>query len=172
MPAAGLATPAQSPFAARDNRAMNPLLGKLHPYPFERLRALTDRITPNPALRPMLADVRAQLDGLVRPGFIADAGVARLPDLGRYLKGIAQRLDKGPANLAKDTASLEQVDAVEGRYADLLDGLRPAQRAAAEVVAIGWMIEELRVSLFAQTLGTAYSVSAQRVVKAIARLTP
>ncbi len=135
-----------------------------------RLSALEE--SRNPALRPMLADVRAQLDGLVRPGFVADAGIARLPDLGRYLRGIAQRLDKGPANLAKDTASLEQVDAVEGRYADLLDGLRPAQRAAAEVVAIGWMIEELRVSLFAQTLGTAYTVSPQRVVKAIARLAP
>ncbi|MEO6997603.1 MAG: DUF3418 domain-containing protein, partial [Terracoccus sp.] len=133
-----------------------------------RLAALQE--SDNPALRPMLADVRAQLGGLVRPGFVADAGVARLPDLGRYLKGIGQRLDKGPANLAKDTASLEQVDAVEGRYADLLDGLRPTQRAAAEVVEVGWMIEELRVSLFAQTLGTAYTVSPQRVVKAIARL--
>ncbi|MDN5764529.1 MAG: ATP-dependent RNA helicase HrpA [Humibacillus sp.] len=126
----------------------------------------------NPALRPMLADVRAQLGGLVRPGFVADAGIARLPDLGRYLKGIAHRLDKAPANLAKDAASLAQVDAVEGRYADLLDGLRPTQRAAAEVVEVGWMIEELRVSLFAQTLGTAYTVSPQRVVKAIARLAP
>ena len=55
------------------------------------------------------------------------------------------------------------------RYADLLESLRPRQRGAAEVVDIGWMIEELRVSLFAQTLGTAYSVSPQRVLKAIAK---
>ncbi|TQM58464.1 ATP-dependent RNA helicase HrpA [Humibacillus xanthopallidus] len=137
--------------------------------------ALTNRLadldrSSSPAIRPMLADVRAQLRELVRPGFVADTGLRRLPDLDRYLRAIAHRLDKGPANLARDTVALEQVDLVEGRYADLLDSLRPAQRGAAEVAEIGWMIEELRVSLFAQTIGTAYSVSPQRVLKAIAKV--
>ncbi|GAA2155004.1 ATP-dependent RNA helicase HrpA [Humibacillus xanthopallidus] len=137
--------------------------------------ALTNRLadldrSSSPAIRPMLADVRAQLRELVRPGFVADTGLRRLPDLDRHLRAIAHRLDKGPANLARDTVALEQVDLVEGRYADLLDSLRPTQRGAAEVVEIGWMIEELRVSLFAQTIGTAYSVSPQRVLKAIAKV--
>ncbi len=126
----------------------------------------------NPAMRPLLADVRAQLRELIRPGFVAETGAARLPDLARYLRGVVQRLDKAPANLAKDAHALEQVDLVEGRYADLLATLRPSQRAAADVVEVGWMIEELRVSLFAQTLGTAYSISVQRVLKAMARLGP
>ncbi|MEO7130365.1 MAG: DUF3418 domain-containing protein, partial [Dermatophilaceae bacterium] len=126
----------------------------------------------NPAVRPMLADVQAQWSALVRPGFIADTGAARLVDLHRYLRAIEHRLDKAPSNLARDAQALEQVDLVEGRYADLLESLRPSQRGAADVVAIGWMIEELRVSLFAQTLGTAHSVSPQRIVKAIAKITP
>ncbi len=123
----------------------------------------------SPALRPMLADVRAQLRELVRPGFVAETGFSRLPDLDRYVRAIMHRLDKAPENLARDTQALEQVDLVEGRYADLLESLRPAQRGAAEVVEIGWMIEELRVSLFAQSIGTAYSVSPQRILKAMAR---
>ncbi|GAA5032905.1 ATP-dependent RNA helicase HrpA [Terrabacter aeriphilus] len=122
------------------------------------------------AIRPMLADVRAQLRELVRPGFVADTGMRRLPDLDRYLRAVAHRLEKAPTNLARDAQALEQVDLVEGRYADLLDTLRPAQRGSADVVEIGWMIEELRVSLFAQTVGTAYSVSPQRVLKAITKV--
>jgi ATP-dependent helicase HrpA len=50
--------------------------------------------------------------------------------------------------------------------------LRPSRRAADDVVAIGWLIEELRVSLFAQHLGTATKVSAQRIQRAIAAVTP
>ncbi|MFC7595064.1 ATP-dependent RNA helicase HrpA [Terrabacter sp. GCM10028922] len=137
--------------------------------------ALTNRLaeldrSSSPTIRPMLADVRAQLRELVRPGFVADTGLRRLPDLDRYLRAITHRLDKAPANLARDAQALEQVDLVEGRYADLLDRLRPAQRGRADVVDIGWMIEELRVSLFAQTIGTAHSVSPQRILKAIARI--
>ena len=124
----------------------------------------------NQAIRPMVADVRAQLRELVRPGFVADTGVRRLPDVERYLRAAAHRLDKAPENLARDTQALEQVDLVEGRYAELLESLRPAQRGAADVVEIGWMIEELRVSLFAQSLGTAYSVSPQRILRAMARI--
>ncbi|MEW1955292.1 ATP-dependent RNA helicase HrpA [Terrabacter sp. NPDC080008] len=137
--------------------------------------ALTNRLaeldrSSSPAIRPMLADVRAQLRELVRPDFVADTGMRRLPDLDRYLRAIAHRLDKAPANLPRDAQALDQVDLVEGRYADLLESLRPAQRGAADVVEIGWMIEELRVSLFAQTVGTAYSVSPQRILKAIAKV--
>ncbi len=65
----------------------------------------------------------------------------------------------------------EQVDAVEAAYADLLESLPPTRRAAAEVTDIGWMVEELRVSLFAQTLGTAGPVSEKRVRAAIAAVT-
>ncbi|ADU48011.1 ATP-dependent RNA helicase HrpA [Intrasporangium calvum] len=126
----------------------------------------------SPAIRPMLADVRAQVSELIRPGFVAATGLGRLRDLDRYLRAVEHRLDKGPADPARDAQALDQVDLVEGRYADLLEALRPSQQESAEVLEVAWMIEELRVSLFAQALGTAYSVSPQRVLKAIARLAP
>ena len=143
---------------------VEPILAK-HLEITNRLAAL--ETSSNPAVGRLVADVRAQVRELVRPGFLADTGVARLPDVDRYLRAVLHRLDKAPGNLARDAQALEQVDLVEGRFADLLERLRPAQRGAAEVTAIGWMIEELRVSLFAQTIGTAYSVSPQRILKAI-----
>ncbi|KGN41779.1 ATP-dependent RNA helicase HrpA [Knoellia aerolata] len=113
------------------------------------------------------ADVRAQLDGLVRPGFVADSGLARMPHLHRYLRAMLQRLEKAPAN-AREPQLQAQVDGVETAYADLLDALPATARRASEVSDIGWMIEELRVSLFAQSLGTAHPVSEKRVRQAIA----
>ncbi len=128
---------------------------------------LLDRMSA-PALSVTVADARAQLDGLVRPGFVADTGAGRLPDLRRYLRGISLRLERAAENPRRDATHQEAIDAVESAYADLLDALPPLRRRSADVVAIGWMIEELRVSLFAQSLGTAQSVSAKRVRTAIA----
>ena len=62
------------PANARDNRGMNPLLGKLHPYPFERLRALTEHITPNPALRPIslgIGEPRHATPALIEAALVA-----------------------------------------------------------------------------------------------------
>ena len=129
--------------------------------------ALLDRMTA-PAVAVTVADVRAQLDGLLRPGFVADTGLARLPDLRRYLRGISLRLERAADNPRRDAGHQESIDAVEGAYADLLDALPPLRRRSPDVVAIGWMIEELRISLFAQSIGTAQSVSAKRVRAAIA----
>jgi hypothetical protein len=57
-------------------------------------------------------------------------------------------------------------------YEAELERLRQGRRAAEDIVAIGWLVEELRVSLFAQHLGTATKVSAQRIQRAIAAITP
>ncbi len=113
------------------------------------------------------ADVRAQLEGLVRPGFVAATGVSRLRDLQRYLRAAQHRLERAATN-PRERVLQEQVDAVETAYADLLDALPPARRAAPEVTDIAWMVEELRVSLFAQALGTSGPVSEKRVRRAIA----
>jgi len=123
-----------------------------------------------PASADLVADVRAQLAELIRPGFLADAGMARLRDLHRYLRAVQRRLERAPSELARDSARMAEVLAVESSYAVLLERLRPAQRGAPEVVEIGWMIEELRVSLFAQGLGTAYPVSAKRIQRALAAI--
>jgi ATP-dependent helicase HrpA len=113
------------------------------------------------------ADVRAQLESLLRPGFVAATGVARLRDVQRYLRAMQHRLERAATN-PREPVLQEQVDGVEAAYADLLESLPATRGAAAEVTDIGWMIEELRVSLFAQTLGTAGPISEKRVRRAIA----
>ncbi len=127
----------------------------------------------SPVTSALAADVRAQLDSLVYGGFIADTGLGHLPHLRRYLRAMLQRLEKAlssPASLARDAANQEVVDRVEIAYADLLDSLAPVERRSAPVREVGWMVEELRVSLFANGLGTAYPVSEKRIRAAIAAL--
>jgi ATP-dependent helicase HrpA len=134
------------------------------------VRTELDRLTA-PAVGRLTADVRAQLDSLVYPGFVADTGLGHLRDLRRYLRAMLQRLEKAPSSpamLARDAASQEVVDRVEIAYADLLDSLPAVERRSGPVRDIGWMVEELRVSLFANGLGTAYPVSEKRIRAAIA----
>ena len=87
-------------------RLVEPVLAA-HLQVVRRLDAMTA-----PALRDLVADVRAQLAELVRPGFVADTGLARLPDLQRYLRAVLHRLDKAPSDLARDRARLDEVLAV------------------------------------------------------------
>lgn len=114
-----------------------------------------------------VADIRSQLSGLVFPGFVAAIGWRRLPDLQRYLRAAERRLEKLTDDSQRDADRMESIRYVQGAYEELLEAL-PADRAATERVReIRWMIEELRVSYFAQRLGTAYPVSEKRVLRAI-----
>jgi ATP-dependent helicase HrpA len=123
--------------------------------------------TPPPALAPAIEDMRAQLFALIRPGFVTATGVARLGDLPRYLRGIAVRLDRLPGHVERDRAWMAEVHEVRDEYEKVLASLPPHRRDAPEVVAIRWMIEELRISLFAQQLRTPYPVSAVRIYRAL-----
>ncbi|HEY7486074.1 MAG TPA: ATP-dependent RNA helicase HrpA [Streptosporangiaceae bacterium] len=123
--------------------------------------------TGSPALVPALTDIRAQLSGLVYPGFVTATGWDRLPHLVRYLRAIEYRLEKLPDNPHRDRELMLQVQALQQDY----DRLRDRVPASAELRQIRWMIEELRVSFFAQQLGTAYPVSAKRIRKAMDALT-
>jgi ATP-dependent helicase HrpA len=126
-----------------------------------RLAGLT-----NPAFGPAVADVRAQLDGLVYPGWVTASGRRRLPDLLRYLRAMAQRLDRLPGDLAGDAERMDSLAAVTDAWRQAR-ARRPDDAALAE---LRWMLEELRVSYFAQSLGTPYPVSEKRVLRAIDRL--
>jgi ATP-dependent helicase HrpA len=114
-----------------------------------------------PTLAPSVADARAHLRRLVRPGFAASAGAARLPDVARYVRGLVVRLEKLAEAPGRDEARMAEVAVVERSYRDLLAALRPDQ-VTPRVVAAGWLLEELRVGLFAQQLGTRARVSATR----------
>jgi len=117
------------------------------------------------ALLGALGDVRAQLDALVHPGFILSTGLARLAHLPRYLDGIRVRLEALPDNPSRDRAWMTEYERAAALYADA-GGTLPIDRDAPLAHA-RWLLEELRVSLFAQRLGTAEQVSVQRVQKAI-----
>jgi ATP-dependent helicase HrpA len=123
-----------------------------------------------PVLAPAVADMRAQLRRLVHPGFVTETGLARLPDLVRYVEAVRVRLDKLRERPDRDRELMARVHAVEAAYDELVAGLSPARRASPEVVDVRWQIEELRVSLFAQTVGTAQPVSEQRLHRALAAL--
>jgi ATP-dependent helicase HrpA len=117
-----------------------------------------------------IADLRRQMTGLLHRGFVADAGRRRLPDLVRYLTAMAYRLEKLPANAARDALWSAQVEAVTKEYEQLRARV-PATGAPDDPVArVRWMVEELRVGLFAQTVGTPRPISEQRVYKAIDQL--
>ncbi len=126
----------------------------------------------SPALLPNLQDVRKQLDGLVRPGFVTGTGLRRLPDLMRYLVAADRRLQQMPTNVQRDTTRMAKVHEMQDEYAWLLEQMPQGRPVPQQVRDIRWMIEELRVSYFAHALGTAYPVSDKRIVKAIDAAVP
>ena len=122
--------------------------------------------------QPAVADMRAQLSGLIYPDFVTSTGYRRLPQLTRYLRGIERRLDKLPENPARDAANMAVARRVEQAYRQTLADLPPARRGDPDVTEVRWMLSELRVSLFAQTLGTLAPVSENRILAALGRLRP
>jgi ATP-dependent helicase HrpA len=102
---------------------------------------------------------------------VTATGHRRLPDLQRYLRAAERRLAKFPEDPYRDEDCMLKVHEVEDDYHDLLDRLPPPRRADDDVIQIRWMIEELRVSFFAQTLGTPYPVSEKRIRKAMEKIT-
>ena len=117
-----------------------------------------------------VADIRAQLRDLVHADFAAEAGFDRLPDVERYLKAIERRLDKLPENPQRDIQRTEEIAEITAEYQALVAAVPEGEPVGAPLRSIGWMIQELRVSYFAQTLGTAYPVSEKRVYKAMDEL--
>ncbi len=128
-------------------------------------RALERRLEPLTAvpLQPARADVRAQLERLVHPGFVAATGVARLPDVERYLQGALRRLERLPDATAVDRDRMNAVHELERAYRERLR----AAPGASGLRDVPWMLEELRVSHFAQSLGTRGPVSAKRIRRAL-----
>ena len=123
------------------------------------------------ALLDTLQEIREQAAALIAPRFIADADPAQLAHYGRYLKSLAYRLDKAAASPSQDAALAYQVREIEGQVSDAVEHAKglPANPARAAVLRQAQnMVWELRVSLFAQQLGTAHKVSAKRISRLLA----
>ncbi|CAM4458989.1 ATP-dependent RNA helicase HrpB [Mycobacterium basiliense] len=114
-----------------------------------------------------ITDIHALLGRLLPPGFVTATGRGRLADLTRYLTAIRRRLDRLPHSIEADRERMQRVHAVQHAYDELVQTLPPARATAADVRDIGCQIDELRVSLWAQQLGTPRPVSEQRIFRAI-----
>ncbi|MFE1079727.1 ATP-dependent RNA helicase HrpA [Nocardiopsis alba] len=119
------------------------------------------------AVLPSLNDVQGQLAGLVGDGFITRAGLSRLDDLHRYLRGIEYRLGKLAENPRRDQVNMAKVEQMRQAVTKVRGVLKAGRAEDPDVVELGWMLEEYRVSLFAQELRTAYPVSDKRIMKAL-----
>ena len=114
-----------------------------------------------------LSDIKSQIAGLIYQGFVQKSGYARLPDLLRYLQAIDKRMDKLAQDVNRDRAAMLRVEQVQQAYQQLLAKQPKSKPISDEVAEIRYMIEELRVSLFSQQLGTKYQVSDKRVLSVI-----
>jgi ATP-dependent helicase HrpA len=120
----------------------------------EKVLALSAEVARAGDAGPVLADVQRQREQLVRRGFVTAAGPARLPDLVRYLQGSLVRIEKAAR---ESPVLLKEVQGLDAEHAALPDGAKKQQ--------VGWMLQELRLSLFAQTVKAKGPVSVERVHK-------
>lgn len=116
-----------------------------------------------------LSDIKAQISGLIYPGFVQKSGYARLPDLLRYLQAIDKRIDKLVQDVNRDRAAMLRVEQVQQAYQQLIAKLPKSKPMSDDIAEIRYMIEELRVNLFAQQLGTKYPISDKRILNLIAQ---
>jgi ATP-dependent helicase HrpA len=116
---------------------------------------------------PALADMAAQVGRLVFRGFVADIGAAQLRQLPRYLAAVRTRRQRLADGVGRDRLLMDRVAPLQEAYLHRLAALPADRPPGSDLVAVRWMLEELRVSLWDQARGTAYPVSETRVRKAL-----
>jgi ATP-dependent helicase HrpA len=119
------------------------------------------------AMLPALADMKAQVGRLVFRGFVSDVGAEQLRHLPRYLAAVRTRRERLAAGLGKDRLLMDQVAHLQASYLHRVDALPEGRPPSAGLVKVRWMLEELRVSLWDQSRGTAQTVSDTRIRKAL-----
>nr|WP_286235912.1 ATP-dependent RNA helicase HrpA [Thalassotalea sediminis] len=115
-------------------------------------------------------DVKTHLASLVYKGFITNSGYQRISDIERYLKALMRRLEKLAIDVNQDRLKVIEIDKIQHLYQEALQKQKHDLALVNELGEVRWMIEELRVSLFAQNLGTAYPISAKRIKNHINQL--
>ncbi|MBF4770319.1 ATP-dependent RNA helicase HrpA [Nocardioides agariphilus] len=114
-----------------------------------------------------MQDMRAQVARLVSRGFVADAGPDQLRRFPTYLAAVDQRRERLDSQVARDAQLMAQVADLQESYLHQVAALPEGRPPGAALRRVRWMLEEYRISLWAQQLGTAYSVSDQRIRKAL-----
>lgn len=119
---------------------------------------------------PAIDDMRAQLDFLLPRNAITVHGMSHLRHLPRYIQAMRIRLEDMNLDPDRDADRQAEVDNAKAYLSNRLRSLPAGREKTREVKDVHWMIEELRVSLFAQRLGTAHAVSLRRIQKAVDKL--
>ena len=115
---------------------------------------------------PLTHLLRQRLQTLLAPGFASHTPWAQWPRLPIYLKAMTLRLEKYSSNPARDAAREADIQELEQMWQEKTDSLvKQGLPVSDDLAAFQWMIEELRVSLFAQELKTPYPVSVKRLLK-------
>lgn len=114
-----------------------------------------------------LGDIKNQLAGLVHPGFVSRTGTARLAHFPRYLRGALERVKTLADNPGRDRQRMTEFERGAAVYADAGGTIPLPDDAPSSLAHARWLLEEYRVSLFAQQLGTAEPVSLQRIQRAL-----
>ncbi|SDX99704.1 ATP-dependent helicase HrpA [Allochromatium warmingii] len=112
---------------------------------------------------PSILDIREQLDSLIFRGFPQQIPYCHLEDYPRYLKALAQRIERLAHAPDRDRRWMQEMAGIQTRWRERNSAAKTAGRHDARLDEIRWLLEELRVSLFAQQLGTAYPVSVKRI---------
>jgi ATP-dependent helicase HrpA len=120
------------------------------------------------AMLPALTDLADQRSRLVYPGFVTDAGLSALRHYPRYFAAMEVRLDRLAGDLRRDAVLMATIAGPQAAYLQRVAALPPGESPGDHLRAVRWMLEELRVSLWAQQLTTAQPVSVQRVERALA----
>ena len=109
-------------------------------------------------------DIKQQCEQLVFKGFVSYSGLSKLDDIIRYLQGMLRRLEKLPSDPNQDRLKLIEVSKVNDMYKVIMGKQRKDKPVDNELLATRWLIEELRISLFAQNLGTSAPISVKRIL--------
>jgi ATP-dependent helicase HrpA len=110
-------------------------------------------------------DMQAQLDRLVYRGFMAEVPESHLSEYPRYLDGLSKRIEKLTHAAARDRQRMAEMAEIQQRWSAWETQCREEGQFDERLEEIRWQLEELRISLFAQELGTAFPVSTKRLVK-------
>jgi ATP-dependent helicase HrpA len=109
-------------------------------------------------------DIKQQCEQLIFKGFVSASGLSKLDDITRYLQGMLRRLDKLPIDPNQDRLKLIEVNKVNDTFQTIMSKQRKDKPVERDLFATRWLIEELRISLFAQNLGTSAPISVKRIL--------
>jgi ATP-dependent helicase HrpA len=109
------------------------------------------------------SDIKQHLDSLVYPNFVSEIGVERINDWQRYIEGIKRRLDKLPIDPIKDKLHQLNIEKVQEEYQRRLSQIPVGREIPMALQEVRWLLEELRISFFAQQLGTSMPISVKRI---------